>query len=307
MPSLAMIETRFNESVLITEYFPLSRKTRCGVVIPVYPNGELPTLFKDMVERYTFVDRSCASSQPCDERLLSKEDYTADLQAFVAYMTDKHGGDVQFVIKDIDEMYETYVSVNSVKHVAGVVSICRYAMMNPVTDTTVVPPEGVLTLIGIETFTAAVKRNLPELVLDSYTIGNLYQLYIKNMGSDPANAIEIPSLITCPNINALIDLVGRAGDYLEEKDINAIIIDGSEDDNKLIKYYERIESSLRIRERIARSLLMYHPAIVKRTIAGAKKHLGVIVNESDQTLLERPVVWYKSKVQTMYTTATNLM
>lgn len=293
IPSMALTQSKFTEDVLITEYFPLSKKTQHGVIIPAYNNGAVSVVFQDLMKTYNFIGREAVTSSACDERILTKEEYTADLNGLVEYMTNLHNGEIQFVIKDIDEMYNMYVAVNTTKHVAGIVNICRYRLMNPVTDTVVIPPEGLFTVIGIETYAAALKRNLPSLELDMFTLNNMYQMYLKSIRGDISSALEIPSLITCPNLESLVNLIGQAGDYLDPTTIDAVI-DEVDNENILIKYYERIGSGLGVRDRVARSLLCYHPHVISRTIAGAKKHLGVLASNGEHTM-DRTVVWYKTK------------
>ncbi len=305
IPSMALIQSRFTEDVLITEYFPLSKKTKHGVIIPAYNNGAISVVFQDLMKTYNFIGREAVTAGACDERILSKDEYAADLNGLVEYMTKLHNGEIQFVIKDIDEMYNMYVAANASKHVAGIVNICRYRLMNPVTDTVVIPPEGLFTVIGIETYAAALKRNLPKLELDMFTVNNMYQMYLKSIRGDISSAIEIPSLITCPNLESLVNLIGQAGDYLDPATIDSVI-DEVDNENALIKYYERVGSRLGIRDRVAKSLLCYHPHVIARTIAGAKKHLGVLSYDGNQTM-DRTVVWYKTKTVKTNNNSVNLI
>lgn len=305
LPSIAFSQTNFNEDVLITEYFPLSKKNQYGVIIPSYNNGAVSVVFQDLMKRYPFIQQNCITNKPNDERLLTREEYEEDLNNLVNFMSERHGGRVRFVIKDIDEMYKLYVSVNSTKTAMGIINISKYSMMCPVTDTLAVPPEAAVTVIGIETFAAAIKRNMPFLELDLYTLNNMYQIYLKAMRSDPSSAIEIPSLITCPDLKSLVNLIGRCGDGVTEQMIQDCVIDGTADDNVLTPYYDRVQKVLGVRERVAKALLMYHPTYIEKTINGAKKHIGVLSDGIDSS--SRPVVWYRSKQHTTQQVNKSLM
>lgn len=292
IPNKAFANTKFNDDVLITEYFPVSKQTQHGVVIPCYPNGEVSNMFKSLFSNFPQLERNIITPNKCSEPILSKEEYKKELESLLEHMRQAHGGNIRFEIKDIDEMYSTYISVNSSKYLAGVMNICKLSVVNPVHDTVITPPEGVMQVIGFETYISAVRRNVPELELDMFTANTLYSKYLKTMKSDGSNAINIGALIKCPSLQALVGLIGSAGNYINKQTIDKVVIENSGDDTILNTYYDRIQSKLGVRERIARSLLLYHPVIVNQTIAGARKHLG---SSYDGTASDRPVVYYKSR------------
>lgn len=288
IPAKVFSETTFGEDTYITEYFPVSGRTQHGVMIPVYKNGQVPTVFADVPKTYTFVNGSFAQGPNC-ERLLTREEYEADLNGLVEYMTAKHNNRIRFVIKNIDDMYSTYLALHPVMYVSGLISICKLSLVAEVTDKTVIPPEGLNTCLGFETYVASLKRNLPMLVIDYFTASNMYKLYLDARKFGPEYVREeIPLFLNAPNLDELSKLVYSLAPDLTVETIRDVVINETQSDAILSNYYLLAQQKCGLRERLAKAALVYHPTIVNMTIQGAWRQLGIESN--------RATVWRKSKI-----------
>lgn len=285
IPSRVFSNTTFNESVYITEYFPISRKTQHGVMIPTYQNGQISVLFKDLIPKYN-LGNQCCTNMPNQEPLLSFEDYKFEFLSLLERMNNIHGGRVSFRHKDIKIMYETYRALHGKKYIAGLISIVRDRIMNSVKDNLAVPPEAYVTTVGFETFVAGLKRDLPMLTLDYYTASHMYDMYRTNVCHPDAPTEDIPFLIDCPDNKSLATVVGAAGNYLSRETVIATVINNTMSDNVLAQYYATMQRLYGVRERIAKALLMYHPTVIEQNMQGLRNTLGIIS--------DREIVWSKS-------------
>lgn len=288
MPSKLFASTKFVDDVYITEYFPISNRNNHGVIIPLYQNGAVPGVFQEVIKKYNFINNQCCTPIQNPDKILSKDEYIAELNGLINRMNQLHNGTVSFVTRDVNIMYETYRSLNSSKWVAGLISIVRSKAMNPVKDMTVIPPEGTNMTIGFETYVASLKRNLPLLTLDYYTASNMYSMYLEQVALKGSTITEIPFLINCPGLQQLVQAIGVAGPNLTAQVIMSVIVERTMSDDILSNYYDNMQRMYGVRERIAKALLNYHPSMVNNTIAGLRHSIGM--------LSEREVVWSKTPV-----------
>lgn len=283
IPSKIFANSRFDKSVLITEYFPLSKDTQLGTVIPMYNNGAISKLFIDVVTRQQGIEvRRGPNTQP----LLSKEHYVNDLNSLIKRMTTLHNNAVTFTTKDIDIMYETYRALHGNVYVAGLVSIATGDTLSLVedNDNVPIPPEGVMIGIGFETYVASLRRNLPFLVLDYYTASHMYKLYWDKIGVN-AQPEDIGFLIDCPGVQQLSSAVFACAPDLTANDLN-MFVEEEFPEQRLSGYFTQMQMRYGLREKIARSLLLYHPAIVQRTLSAAKERLGIFMDNSETIWVE---------------------
>lgn len=284
-PARAFADSIIGENTYITEYFPVSSRTPHGVILPVYKSGRVPKVFSDIPKVYTFVNTFIQG--PNQEPMLTKEEYEADLRGLVDFMTAKHNNNIRFEIKDIDDMYETYVSLHDVMYVAGIISICKMDTMAQISDATVVPPEGLQVCLGFETYVASLKRNLPMLVTDYFTAANLYKNYITHMQFSQACPTEdIPLLIDAPTAQDLSNLVYSIAPNLTEQTITNVVIMETESDAILSDYLSLAQTRFGLRERVAKQILVYHPTTLHKVMNGAMKQLGIITDRP--TVLNKP-------------------
>lgn len=286
VPSREFANMRFSDNVLITEYFPLSRKFQHGVVIPLYSNGAVSVMFKDLFKKYNYINNTCCTGIANQEPLLSFEEYSNELNSLINRMNTTHQGAVSFSTRNIHDMYDVYKSLHGKKYIAGLIAIVRNTIINPVQDAVPVPPEGIPITIGFETYAAFLKRTLPMINLDYYTVSNMYAEYIKNHQLPGGTQHEIPFLIDCPDQASLTRVVGEAGPNLTQTIILDVVAKGTMSDDVLSSYYEAMQARYGIRERIANALLLYHPTMIQQTLQGLRKDLGVIS--------DREIVWSKS-------------
>lgn len=285
MPSKIFSNTKFSENVYITEYFPISRKTQHGVMIPTYQNGQISVLFKDLIPKYN-LGTQCCTNIPNQEPLLSFEEYKNEFMSLIDRMNQIHQGAISFRSKDLETMYETYRAIHGKKYLAGLISIVRDSIMNTVKDCLPVPPEAYVTTVGFETFVAGLKRDLPMLTLDYYTASNMYQMYREKVCNPESAPEDIPFLISCPSNQALASVIGSAGQNLTQDIVVGTVINGTMSDNVLNTYYANMQRMYGIRERIARALLMYHPTVIDQNMQGLRNSLHVIS--------DREVVWSRT-------------
>lgn len=285
MPTKAFSVTQFTENVFITEYFPVSKRFNHGVVIPVYSNGNIPKLFQDVMTKFN-LDKSCCTAIANTEPKLSKEEYKNELMSLIDRMHNMHQGRISFRIKDLDQMYDTYVGLHDKKYIAGLISIARESLMNYIKDNVPVPPEGRIMTIGFETFVSSIKRNLPMVCLDYYTASNMYQIYLKNNSIDGGVVQDIPFLTTCPNLDSLAKAVGAAAPNLTADTIRNVIVNNTVSDVVLNNYYDEMQRRYGLRERLAKAVLLYHPTVINDTLHNIRHDMGIIS--------DREVVWDRS-------------
>ncbi len=286
MPSKTFAETRFNENVYITEYFPLSTKTQHGVVIPAYNNGQVSHVFSDILQRFKFLGNNCVTNQPNSEPLLSLEQYTLELNSLLTRMNDMHKGCISFRTKDVNIMYDTYKTLHGSKYIAGLISIVRESVMKTITDEVVMAPEVVTTMVGFETYVASLKRVLPALTLDITTAMDMYEKYVEKQHYTGGDVKEIPFCINTVNLNQMVGVIGNAASYLNGQHIYNIVLGETESDEALDKYYNIMMTKFGLRERVAKSLLLYHPDLVGSVIGEIRNRMGMI----DQS----EIIWSKS-------------
>lgn len=290
IPSNVLAESTLSSDTYITEYYPLSGTTNHGVVLPLNRNGRVLKVFDDLPARYPFIN-GAFSQGPSRDRLMSKEEYTQDLNNFVNYIATKNSNRVTIRIKDLDDMYKTYLALHGAMHVAGIVSVTKLDMLAPVTNgfTNITPPEGVNVCLGFDTYTASLKRNLPMLVLDYFTASNLYMNYLtaNKFGQDVPRE-DIGIFLNAVTNKDLSNIVYGLAPNLTFDIIDNTILKRVQNDAVLNDYYTRAQSQYGLRERIAKALLMYHPAMLEYTVKEAMDGLGIVS--------ERPAVWIKPKV-----------
>lgn len=280
IPSKILLNTKLNHNVYITEYFPITNRFNHGVVIPCNQNGGISVIFAEVMQTYGFINSSCATSQPNQDALMSREQYEADLTGLIDVLSKKHQGTINFRIKDLDEMYDMYKTLHQYRWVAGLINIVKDDLLNPVIGTEFTPAEGTAVGIGFETYVASIKRDLPMLNLDYFTATHMYRNYMNSIKLDPRSAIEIPFLISCPNNQLLSEAVRQAAPQMDKMIINDIINNGR-DDGMVNNYYTYMQTKYGIRERIARSLLLYHPAVIQDHILTVRRTFGI--PESNRT------------------------
>lgn len=286
IPSKTFAQTTFTENVYITEYFPLSNRTQHGVVIPAYNNGQVSHVFSDILQRYKFLGNNCITNQPNAEPLLSLDQYAQELNSLIARMNDIHKGAVSFMTKDVNLMYDTYKTLHGSKYIAGIISIVRESIMKTITDEVVMAPEVVTTMVGFETYVTSLKRVLPALTLDITTAMDMYEKYVEKQHYAGGEVKEIPFCINTVDLNQMVNIIGNAASYLNGQHIYNIVLGETESDEALDKYYNIMMSKFGLRERVAKSLLLYHPDLVGSVIGEIRNRMGMI----DQS----EIVWSKS-------------
>lgn len=281
IPSKVLLNTQLNSNVYITEYFPITNRFDHGVVVPCNASGGISIIFAEVMQTYGFINSSCATSQPNQDRLLSRQEYEADLRGLIEVVSNKHQGRINFRIKDMDELYETYKTLHQYRWISGLINIVKDDLLNPVIGTEFTPAEGTAVGIGFETYIAAVKRDLPMLNLDYYTATHMYKNYMDSIKLEPTAAVEIPFLISCPNNQLLSEAIRQAAPQMDKMVITDIL-NNNRDDAMVNNYYSYMQMRYGIRERIARSLLLYHPSMINDHVLTVRRTFGILP-ESNRT------------------------
>lgn len=285
-----LLNSNLNTDVMITELYPKITNGYNEVVLPVTATGKPSVVFNDVLNGNYKIVTSNNVIQP-----LTFDEYKKVLDNINRVVTVKTGGRFGCKFKDYNAMYASYIASSAKGTISNLVSLIPNSGINPVKDMVIIPPEGLEFPLGFETYVSAVKRLVPELVLDKVTASYLYQRYIENKNIDLNYVAEIPSLIgvSLQNLSGTIDQLSA---YVQPQVIYDLMLntDSVIPDTPLENYYTQMQNRFGIREKVAKSLLAYRSDLVQKLITQIKTTASIA--DGRPTILTISQINYQSNI-----------
>lgn len=262
---------QFHHDILMTEYFPKTQLTSTGVALPamysVAHGGYIPCfIFQSLLTSYNDLQNSWFNESNKDP-LLTLNEYEAQVNELINGLNNIYAGQFTFKSKEINDMYLHYQKIHkSGMWVAGVCNMVADELLASCQDIDpIIPAEGYSTVLGFNTYSKSVSELVPNLNLDLYTALYLYKNYREEIGN-PSNGDgeEIPFILD-RNLSKVSDIVSDLTGNIPSQTINDILSETISDEI-LIGYYQYMLQNYGVREKVAKSLLLYSNFRLEKTI-----------------------------------------
>lgn len=243
-----------DDRIGITEFYPMIEDS---VLVPASQVAGKPmyafTFCK--VDAYSYGGLS-------DEMILSKEEYIKELKRFLKSLDTNTN---KAMIFDEEQLYDRYVLASQYFSISGVVNFISEEDAEDIIATSTypiyLPPEGLNTLIDIESYWKSAMFVLPNLIMDVSTVINMYDIYLKETPADTGKKARSSTLLLNSwSLNDLLDDIKKALDKtdIEYKDIRRLAKDSDlTNSSEMTKYYKRMIADHEVNINIASGYVYY--------------------------------------------------
>lgn len=260
----------FHNDICLCEYYPKSNQTANGVVIPaVWSQAHNGYILNEVFSKIPLVYADCANCYSIEKNqdiLYTFEEYKSCVDNLINGLNNIYLGRYRFRNKDIYQMYDHYKRIHqSGMWVAGLVNMVADVQLATASELNpIIPSEGLVTVLGFNTYVKSVAELVPNLNLDLFTALHMYKKYRVEIENTTDAGEEIPFILS-NSLQTISAVVSQLTPEIAANDMENIL-SGQTSDVALLNYYQAMLTNYGVRERVAKALLTYKDYRLQKTI-----------------------------------------